>query len=389
VTSPVVLTQRPAAETPTARWAVLVFFLAQGIVIGSWVAQIPIVKERFRLDDAVLGLTLLAVAVGSVSSLLSTSHLIARFGSRWVTWVMTLLLAATLPLISIVAIYPALVALLVLFGAFASAMDVAMNAQAVGVEARLGRPVLSTFHGIWSVGGLIGAGLASLALSNGISDTLYLALIAVGLVVVASVGRPRLLPAENDRRADQPVFVRPPRALVGLGLLAILAMMSEGAIGDWSGVYLRDWLKTDVGFAATGYATFALTMTIGRLLGDTLRTRLDSSTLLRLCGGLAALGLGIALLGNHPIVALAGFGCVGLGLANVIPIVFSLTGRIQEMPTATAVAAVATCGYAGNFIGPPLIGFVAQSTSLPIGLGLIVLFSSSIAIAGKPTVAHS
>jgi fucose permease len=301
---------------------------------------------------------------------------------------MTLLVGATLPLIGVVAIYPALVVLLALFGAFVSAMDVAMNAQAVGVEAQLGRPVMSAFHGAWSVGGLIGAGFASLALSHGIGDSLYLVLIAAGLVAVALVGRPHLLPAEIDRQEDHPVFVRPPRALLGLGLLAMLGMMSEGAIGDWSGVYLHDWLKTDVGFAATGYAAFALTMTVGRFVGDTIRARLDSSTLLRLCGGLAALGLGIALLGNHPIAALVGFGCAGLGLANVIPIVFSLAGRIREIPTGTAVAAVATMGYAGSFIGPPLIGFVAQTTILPVGLGLLVLFGALIAVTGKPIVAE-
>lgn len=384
---PVVLNNQPMDDARVARLAILAYFLAQGIVIGSWVAQIPIVKERFRLDDAVLGLTLLAIAIGSVSSLLSTSFMIARFGSRRVVWVMTLLLAATLPLLSVVAVYLELVILLALFGAFASSMDVAMNAQAVGIEGRLGRPVMSTFHGAWSVGGLIGAGFASLVLSHGVSDTLYLTLIAAILVVVAFLGRPRLLPAAIDRQPDRPVLVRPPRALVGLGLLAILAMMSEGAIGDWSGVYLREWLKTDVGFAATGYATFALTMTIGRLVGDRLRARLAPSTLLRLSGGLAALGLGIGLLGSHPIVALVGFGCAGLGLANVIPIVFGLTGRIREIPTGTAIAALATTGYAGNFIGPPLIGFVAQSTSLPVGLGLIVLFSTLIAIIGEPPLA--
>jgi predicted MFS family arabinose efflux permease len=375
-------------DARVARLAVIAFFLAQGIVIGCWVSQIPIIKERFHLDDAVLGLTLLAVAVGSVSSLLSTSFLIARFGSQRVTWVMTLLLGATLPLIGIVAAYPALVGLLVLFGAFASAMDVAMNAQAVGVEAGLDQPVMSTFHGVWSVGGLIGAGGASLVLSHGVPNLLYLTLIATLLVAIAFAGRPRLLSAEIDRQPDRPVFARPPRALLGLGVLAILGMMSEGAIADWSGVYLRDWLKTDVGFAATGYATFALAMTIGRLGGDTLRARLDSSTLLRCCGGLAALGVGIGLLGNHPVAALIGFGFAGLGLANVIPIVFSLTGRIAEIPTGTAVAAVATTGYAGNFIGPPLIGFVAQSTILPVGLGLIVLFSALIAVIGKPTLAQ-
>lgn len=383
---PSALTHRPVAGVQDARFAVLAFFLVQGIVIGGWIAQIPIMKERFGLDDAVLGLTLLAVAVGSVSSLLGTSFLIARFGSRRVTWVMTLFLATVLPLVSFVTVYPALLLLLALLGVFASAMDVAMNAQAVGVEARLGQPVMSTFHGVWSIGGLIGAGFASLLLSHGVAATLYLTLIAAILALVAAAARPQLLPAELDRRADHPVFVRPPRALVGLGLLATLGMMSEGAVGDWSGVYLRDWLKTDVGFAATGYATFALTMTVGRLFGDALRARLDSSTLLRLCGGLASMGLGIGLLGNHPVAALVGFGCVGLGLANVIPIVFGLAGRVLGITTGTAIAAVATSGYAGSFIGPPLIGFVAQSTIMPVGLSVIVLFSALIAIIGKPTI---
>ncbi len=371
-----------------ARLAVLAFFLGQGIVVGSWFAHVPLVKERFDLSDAALGLTLLAVAVGSVASLLLASILIARNGSRRVTWAATLLLALVLPSLGLVGSYPVLIALLILFGATVSAMDVAMNAQAVGVEARAGRPLLSSFHASWSVGGLVGAGFAGLLLSRGVPGTGHLGLVAVVLALVGVIGRHWLLPATADQRADTPAFVRPPRALLGLGLLVVLSMMSEGAIGDWGAVYLRDWLGTDVGFAATGFATFSLAMTVGRFFGDPLRQRFEATALLRGSGALGAAGLLAALLLNQPLAALVGFGCLGLGLSNVVPIVFSLAGRVTSVPTGTAIAAVATTGYAGFLVGPPLIGFVAQSTSLPVGLGLVVVFAGLLATIAKSAVNH-
>jgi fucose permease len=371
------------ARARAARRAVFAFFLVHGIIAASWVAHVPLIKDRFALSDAALGLTLFAIAVGSVSSLLAAGALIARFGSRRMTWATALLLCATLPSLGFVRSYPALVALLVLYGAFLSTMDVAMNAQAVGVEASYGRPVMSTFHALWSVGGLIGAGLASLLLSRGVGAEVHLVGVAGALAIAAMVARRRLLPAAADRRPDAPAFVRPPRALLGLGLLAILSMMSEGAIGDWGGVYLRDWLGTSVGFAAIGFAVFSLAMTVGRFFGDALRSRYEAAALLRASGGVAAAGLGAALLLNHPLAALAGFGCMGLGLSNVVPIVFSFAGRVPGVPTGTAVAAVATTGYFGFLTGPPLIGFVAQATILPVGLALVVVFTLLIAVVAS------
>jgi fucose permease len=157
-------------------------------------------------------------------------------------------------------------------------------------------------------------------------------------------------------------------------------MVAEGAMADWSAVYLRDALGADAGLAAAGYAAFSLTMAAGRFAGDALRARVSAARLVRLGGGTAALGLGAALLVGHPSAALIGFGCVGLGLSNVVPVLFSAAGRAPGVPTGTAIAAVASAGYAGFLAGPPVIGFVAQATTLTAGLGLVVLCLAAVAV---------
>jgi fucose permease len=196
----------------------------------------------------------------------------------------------------------------------------------------------------------------------------------------AVVALRKLLPARVDQASNEPAFVRPSGPLVSLGILAFFCLVSEGAMADWSAVYLRETLGTDPAFAAMGYAAFSLMMAVGRLIGDTLRMRLHAVHLVQMSGGLAALGLGTALLLGHPVAALVGFGCVGLGLSNIVPVLFSAAGRTPGVATGTALAAVATAGYFGFLVGPPLIGFAAQATTLRVGLSLVVLFMALIAL---------
>jgi fucose permease len=363
-----------------ARWGVLAVFFVNGFALASWVTHVPFVKEKFQIDSGTLGLVLFAAAVGSVTGLSLAGRLVARFGSRQVTIVATIGICALLPLLLLVPTLPLLVAALAGFGMGLGAMDVAMNAQAVAVEARNGRPLMSSFHALFSLGGLAGAGIGSALLSLGVDPRAHLAGAAVALVVVSVLALPTLLPSSVDRASHEPGLAAPTGPLVGLGLLALFALLSEGAIGDWSAVYLRVGLGTDPGFAAAGFAAFSLTMTIGRLVGDSLRQRLRAVPILRLSGGVCAAGLGIALLAGHPIAALVGFGCVGFGLANVVPVLFSAAGNTPGIAPSAGIAAIATAGYCGFLIGPPLIGFVAQVTSLSVGMGVIVCFTGLIGL---------
>jgi len=371
---------RATAQARAARRAILTIFFANGVIVASWVAHVPLVKERFGLSESVLGLTLLAIAAGSVLSLAVAGAVIARLGSRLVTRATTLALCALLPSLLLVRSYPLLVGCLALFGMSQGAMDVAMNAQAVAVEGRYGRPIMSTFHALFSVGGLVGAAAAGLLLSAGLNAETHVIGVALVVGTAAAVALVWLLPTEVDRRPDEPTFVLPSGPVIGLGILAFCSMVGEGAMADWSAVYLRSWLHTDAGLAATGFAAFSLTMTAGRFFGDTLRTRLQAAPLLQISGGLAAVGLAAALLLNQPAAALVGFGCVGLGLSNVVPVVFSAAGRVPGSTTGMAIAAVATTGYFGFLAGPPLIGFVAQAATLPVGLGVVVAVTGLIAV---------
>lgn len=363
-----------AVDVRVARRAVLAIFFVNGAGIASWVAQIPLIRERLRLSEGALGLTLLAGAVGAVTALTLAGGLIARFGSRRVTNVATLAFCVSIVPLILAPTVPLLVVALFLNGLSLSAMDVAMNAQAVAVEERAGRPLMSMFHAFFSTGGLVGAAAASVALSSGVSATGYTLGAVLVLIGLALVTLPALLPGSVDRATDEPVFVRPTGPLLGLGLLAFFALVSEGAMADWAGVYLRSALGTDPGFAARGYAVFSLAMAVGRFGGDALRSRYRAGPLVQVSGALAALGLGAALLVHQPLAALVGFGCVGLGLANVVPVLFSAAGRVAGVPPGSGIAAVATAGYCGFLVGPPLIGLVAQYFGLPVGLAVVVLF---------------
>src|SRR6266446_166902 len=189
-----------------------------------------------------------------------------------------------------------------------------------------------------------------------------------------------LVPSEPRRDGVAHIVGPPSRRLLGLGLVAFLGLLAEGAMGDWSAVYLHDALGQSGAAAATGFAAFSLAMAVGRLWGDRLADGLGPRALLRASGAVAAAGLGVALIAGEPRVALAGFAAVGLGIANIIPVTFRSAGRVSDVPAGTALAAVATTGYLGYLAGPPLIGLVAETTSLPLGLGIVSACCALVAV---------
>ena len=363
-----------------ARWAVAAVFLANGMTIGAWAAHIPLVKERLAIGHAALGLSLLAMALGALVAMPLAGPVIAKLGSAAVTRAATVALILAFPLPVLAPNLIALAAALFLFGAANGVMDVAMNAHGVVVEGRLRKPVMSSFHGMFSLGGLIGAGLAALLLP--LMPPLGHALLQAALAAVVGVSALRfLLPAAADSRSDEPAFALPNRATIGLGLLAFLALTSEGAVLDWSALHLAGSLQLGAGLAATGFAAFSATMAAGRFAGDWLRGHVGSVTLVRASAFLSAAGLALALVAPWPALAVLGFAIVGLGMANLVPIFFGAAGRIRDQSAGTGIAAVATMGYAGFLTGPPLIGFVAESATLTVALGLIVVACVVIGLA--------
>ena len=367
------------AAVARARWAVAAIFLVHGVVIGSWAAHIPLVSERLEISHSTLGMSLLVMALGALSAMPLTGPLIARFGSAAVSRVGTLLLLAAFPL-ALLAPSPALLLpALFFFGAATGGLDVAMNAHAVSVERRLGRPVMSSLHGMWSLGGLLGAGFAALLLP--LMPPIAHALVTVFLgLVAAAVALAFFLPARIDRGNVGTAIALPNKATIGIGILCFLAMIAEGAVLDWGALHLRGSLEVSPGLAATGFAAFSASMAAGRLSGDWLRERTGSVPLVRGSAGLAAVGLVIAITAPWPLIAIAGFALVGLGLANLVPVFFGAVGRIPGQNTGSAIAALATIGYAGFLVGPPFIGIVADATSLQFSLGVIVLACVAVGI---------
>lgn len=374
---------RPATSLRATRLAVLSLFLLNGVGIASWAAQVPYIKDKFALSEGVLGVALLAIAAGSVSALLGGGPLVARLGSRTVTIAGAFGFCAALALLLTVPSFPLLLAVMVCFGACIGAMEVALNVQAIGVEERYGRPIMSSFHALFSVGGLLGAALAGLVLSQGIAAPAHTVAVAVALTLLTVVAMGYLLPTDSGQPESGPTIALPTGPLLGLSVLAFFCLVAEGAMADWSAVYLRERIGTDASFAAAGYAAFSVAMAAGRFGGDALRARLHATPLVRISGAVAALGLGIALLIPTPAATLAGFACVGLGLSNIVPVLFTAAGRVPGIAPGTGIAAVASCGYFGFLIGPPLIGFVAQLTTLAWGLAVVVLLLALIA-----TLAH-
>ncbi len=361
---------RPGRGTSLARLATGWVFFANGAALGSWVPHIPDAKHALGLSDSVLGFALLGMAVGSLVGLPISGVLSSRFGSRKTATVaiFALLLATPLPLAA--PNLPLFVIALALLGIANGAVDVAMNAHAVVVEQRFGRPIMSGLHALFSAGGLAGAAAAGLAMSAGLSPQVHLLVIVAGLLVATLAAVTFLLPiVPSEIRRTR--FRVPRGPLLWLGVLTMCALMAEGAIGDWAAVYLRDDLRSDPALASLGFAAFSLAMAAGRFGGDNMVRRYGGPAVLASGAGTAAMLLAASLLLSSPIAALLGFAAVGLGLANAVPILFSTAGKIHGTPPELAIAAVSTAGYCGFLFGPPVIGLAAERLGLGMALGLV------------------
>jgi MFS family permease len=367
------------ASLQPARWATSVYFLLLGFTFGSWVARIPAVQNRLGLDEGQLGIALLSLSAGAVVAMPATGWLIHRWGNGPVMRAAATIICASLPLLPLAPSMPLLMAALFLFGTGFGLLDVAMNTQAVAVEERYGRPIMSAFHGVFSVGGLTGSASAGVIAGFGIPPFPHLLAVALVLFILAAATSRSLLPG-TARDEGAPAFALPPRSLLGLGLLCFCALLAEGAIADWSAVYLENDLGSTAAVAAAGYAAFSLAMAGMRFGGDALTLRAGPSRMVFIGGLISGLGLGAALLVGTIPATIAGFACVGIGLAVIFPIAMGAAGRTPGVAAGSAIAAVTTAGYTGFLTGPPLIGFIADSAGLRVGLALVALLFIVVAL---------
>ncbi|GAA3356748.1 MFS transporter [Saccharopolyspora gregorii] len=372
----------PGTAARRARWAVTAYFVVSGFALATWTARIPTIKQDLGLDDGGVTLALFAVAAGSVLAMQVCGHLTDRFGSARVVPPAGVLVALSGLAPGLADGLGTLVAGLVVFGAAHGTIDVAMNSHAVRVEQRYRRPIMSTFHATFSLGGLLGAGSGALAAHLGVSPAAHFALTGAVLLALSLLARPALLPPEPaPPAADGPRVRGFPMAIVFLGALGFFCSVGEGSMADWSSVYLHDELGTGTGFAALGYAVFSATMGLFRFLGDGLVRRFGPVPLVRVCGVVAGSGLGVALLLHHPVAALGGFALFGVGLSCIVPQIFSAAGHRDPARSGRDLAQVSTLSYGGLLAGPVFIGLLAQGFGLSVGLAVPAALALLVAVA--------
>ena len=358
-----------------------VLFAANGFGVGSFVGRIPPLKEALELSEGGLGAVLFGPPLGTITALIAVGAVIGRIGEGRAI-VGGLAVGATGLLLVPLAGGPvaAFLALAVL-GAGLGAMDLGMNARGVVVEERYERSVMVAFHGAWSVGTLLGGAAAGLSIAAGWSTGRHLVVAAGVIAVAGAIGTVASRTAEGTRDpAAEARIALPDRVLFPIALIALVSALGEGAVGDWAGVHLRETIGTSTAVAASGFVVFSLTMAVTRLLGDRAVRRFGPRRVARTSGTIATVGYLIAVLSPAVTPALVGFGLVGVGLGTLVPLSIAAAGRRAG---GRGIAAVTTVGYAGLLIGPPLIGLLAEATTLPFALGCIGIAAASTAVAGR------
>ncbi|WP_309082757.1 MFS transporter [Chelativorans sp.] len=365
------------------RWAVAAYFFANGFVTGSWAPEIPVLVARFSLSETALGLLIVVFGVGAVLAMPVCGYLIGRYGSRPVARITGVLCCLSLIGIGAAPGIPFVVPALFFFGAMLGSMDVAMNSNAVVVERRLQKAIMSSSHGFWSLGGFAGAGLGGLMVENW-GHVAHIAVVTVFSLVLVLVTMPLLI-AENRPavKAEGGRGGFPRSALVYVtGVIALFCMMPEGAVLDWAALYLQQEMGADYFTASLPFTAFAGVMAVMRFLGDGVRNRLGAVKTMRISAGVACIGMLGAGLASTPLLATLAFALAGLGVANMVPIVFSAAGNQPGISPAAGMSVATTIGYSGILFAPSLVGFIAEHTGFaPVFLGFSVLLAVVLLMA--------
>lgn len=375
-----------STDSPATRLATRLSFLVAGFGIACWAPLVPFAKDRLAVNDGTLGALLLCLGVGSVVAMVLTGGLSARYGSRPVIVAGGFGVAVVLPLLTVAATPSSLGAALFLFGAMLGSLDVAMNVHALEVERSAGRPMMSAFHALYSVGGFAGSAVMTILLSAHVPILAAALICVLPMILAMAVARTRLLSTAGGGRG--PMFVRPRGIVLVLALLTAVTFLVEGAVLDWSALLLTGaGLVGETGGGA-GFMVFSIAMTAGRFGGDALTVRIGDRAVLRWGGAVAVLGLIVLLLAPAAWVAMAGFLLIGIGASNIVPVLFRGAGRQTAMPSGLAIAAISITGYAGILIGPAGIGAVAQSVGLPAAFAGLAALMGLVPVCARLVTGH-
>lgn len=382
--APVEALEPPKAAVRRAVWATALMFFGLGTLSGAWGVHVPSVKAAYALDEWQLSWVLMAAALGATAALWLAGRVIGRWGSRrsaqWCMAVLALVLATVLHM----GAYPLALLAMVFFGAAMSVYDMAINTEAAALERVSGQPIMGRLHGFFSLGAMVGAALCSAMLGAGWSAGAQL--LTLGVLVAASAwlaSRYWLESAHAPGQAGAAHFAWPRGPLLVIGLLIFAGMGAEGAMYDWSVLYLQQEVGMPQARAAWGYAAFVGAMAAMRFGGDALRRRWSEHDLLATSGAVAALAMALVLLTAHPLIALLGYALVGAGLAMVVPLLYVAASRVPGTTPAAAIAAASAIGYSGFLVGPPLIGAVAHGWGLDAALWLVVLSAAWLVLMAQ------
>lgn len=360
----------------TPRIAVKLVFFINGFVHANLAARFPTIQELFDIDNGILGFVLLSSSVGALLAMPFTGWLIIRNGSRRITIFSVFVYCLFAPLVPLLSGLAGLVVIFFVMGLTAGMLDVSMNSQAVMVEQQHNKPIMTSFHALFSIGMVAGAGCGALFIKLNTTLFTHLGLITlVGLAGAAWARYHLIHDRPQEKVSEGPAFRLPNAAMVGVGVIAFCCMLGEGAMADWSTNYMEKIARADKALAPIGLSAFALAMTLGRFFGDSARTRFGDRKLMIICGVVATVGLSFTLIFITPYTVILGLFITGLGLSSVVPIAYSIAGNAKGLSPGVGLAMVTTVGYSGFLFGPPLIGLLADQYSLRIALMMVaVLF---------------
>jgi MFS family permease len=365
----------------TFRIAVAALFFLQGIAFASWASRIPSIQQSLGLSEAALGIVLLSIPVGLLFSIPFSGWFVAKFGSRKVVLFALVFYSLSLISLGLAATKFHLMGCLFLFGFCGNMSNIAINTQAVGVEAIYARSVMASFHGMWSVAGFTAAAIGTVMIGAGVLPYQHFIIISIFILAAIFITfRYTLKEDFNKQEKGQKIFVMPDKSLLNLGLIAFCSMICEGAMFDWSGVYFKKVVMAEKAWIGAGYTAFMSTMATGRFIADWFTSRFGVKRTFQLSGMLTASGLMVAVVFPHLITAMIGFFLVGFGVSSIVPLVYSAAGKSKVMSAGVAIAAVSTIGFFGFLIGPPLIGMIAGISSLRISFVVIAAMGLSVSI---------
>lgn len=368
------------------RVAVSVYFFCLGLTFATWASRIPDIKASLRLSEALLGTLLLALPAGQMLTLPFSGRIVARYGSKITLGIAFVFYAFSLTNLGLAKEAWQLGLALFALGISGNLCNISVNTQAVSVEKLYTRPILASFHGVWSTAGFTGALVGLLMINLKFTPYQHFWIVAVFGIVASLVANLFLsesaisAPETKENSAKASFLSRPPKIILQLGLIGFCCMASEGTMFDWSGVYFQKIVKAEGSLIPLGYASFMIMMAIGRFTGDKLQLRFGKQRMLQFNGLFISIGLATAILFPHIVTATLGFIIVGFGVSSVIPMVYSTAGKLQGMAPSIALAGVSGISYLGFLLGPPIIGFIAEMSDLRFSFALISIMGLLIAI---------